>query len=181
MPGVGPVHQHLFVMIGLDDERPASPEFFGQEAGDDAEVGRMPVAPLSRVYDEAERVDRIVGGLKRVYADVAKGERVLRFEFDDAALVQQFFHCFPGPVADEHRYFQLSCQGACPAGMVGVIVADQDAVYRGCLHADERQTLQNLGRREPGIDDEPGPAGFDVDSITFAPTCKQADLQWFLR
>ena len=60
-------------------------------------------------------------------------------------------------------------------------MADQDAVDRSRFDADQREPAEDFGPREPGIDEKPRAAGLDIDCITFASTCKQADLQWFLR
>ena len=66
MPGIGTVHQHLFVMIGLNDNSPASFQFFSNKSGHNTEIGRMAIATVNRFDDKSMGIDCIMSCLKRI-------------------------------------------------------------------------------------------------------------------
>ena len=93
MPGVGTVHQHLFVVVCFDEQQPARFQLFSNQPGDNAEIGGMAVAPFNGFNGKPDRINGVMGCRKRVDEQVAEREGAAGFKFDDS-------HIFSGALAD---------------------------------------------------------------------------------
>ena len=159
--------QHFDIVIGLQHQNVRGAHPLKNEFGGVAKIGQKTDVPARRSQQKTDRVLRIVRNGERFHQDVPHLKRRAGAEQPARKpCVELVFDRFLGWPVAIHRDPQLFAQGHQGLHVIGMFVRDQNPgqILRGST--DAGQTLPNLAKAEPCINQHARLFGLDVGAIT---------------
>jgi len=170
-PRVVAIRQHVEIVVAFQHERIAAAEARLDKARRRADVGQDAEPMLAIAHDELHRIARIVGHRERPHFQHPDRERIVAVEAVDAlhpreALAEHLQRAERQP----YRNAEAGRERCNTAGVVGMLVRDEDRADRARLDAEAREAPDRVAHGEAAIDQDAGVARFDDESVAFAAT-----------
>ncbi len=168
MPGIGPVAQHLLVMIRFDHQDAALAQPVGYQSGRDPQVSGHADLAGSRLYGEADGGSCIMGYRKGADLNVPEVDVIANVEFADIGDAAEAGQCFQCRFMGENRKVMPPRHGTESATMVLMFVGNEDGIQVVGLDTDKGQTPSKLPPGKPRVDQDATFIAFYVQSIALA-------------
>jgi len=167
-------------VIGLDDDGAGGPQALLDELGGESQIGAESEAGAAVMKDKTDGVGRVVRDRKGLDRDVAHGKlrageeqaKLLR-----APLVRGTLNGIGGKGVAVNRGVKLIAEDVEPAGVINVLVGDENGADGAGINGSRCQPRANLACAEPAVDKESGRGGLDERTISGASRAEDGHSQ----
>ena len=175
-PRVRAFAEHAGVVVGLDEDGVALAEALGQRGPDMAEVGGVAQRAAAAGGDEGHRSRGVVRDRDPGHGELADrmrhpgGQDLVAGDLDRAEPRRGV-----GPAAAEQAHPELPGERGRPAGVVGVLVGEDDRGERGGIDPRGLEALGHLAGAQAGVDEQPRGRRLDHGGVARAARPEDAE------
>ncbi len=175
-PGVGAAAQHLQVVIGFHHQAVAAAQVLFDQRGQEAQVHGQGDLDAFGLEAESDRVGRVVGHEERRHLDVADGEALPGLEVLDARQALPFPQGLAGALGQIDGRTELLGQGGGVAGVVGVLVGEDDAREAIGTQTGFDHAFANGALGEAGVDQQARAGGGEKGGVARRTAAQDGEL-----
>ena len=172
------VLKQFHIMVRFQHEDVGGPDAFHDQLCRVAEIGEETDSASARPQHKADWVISIVRHGKCFNSDRTNLEHCAGAEhakIESGRLELKCDRFFREAIAKD-RHGNLVAQGTEAVGMVGMLVGEENSGEAFRRPANLREPLANLLGAEPGVDQEPRIAGFEIRAITIRTAAQDREL-----
>lgn len=168
MPGIGPISQHLLVVIGLQDQHATLLQSVGHQTGRNPQIRGNADFAIVRIDSEADRRRGIMGHGETAYLNIAKVDRLTCLEFDVFIDTPQTGYGSQSCAMSEDGQPVAPGHDAEPPAVILMLVGHENGVEIIGLDVDSRKSQSEFTAGQPCIDQNTALPAFNIEGIALA-------------